>query len=327
MRLLRLLSSTLIALAFITGCKSSGIALNPPSAVSIYHSIIVSNVTGPAVLTYPLDAGASTAPTTTLSSGAGLDQPEGIFADRATQTLWVGNYSGGSAGTVAEYSLASGSTTPLKTIGGATTTIAGPGGIYVDGSGNLYVSDYDNAAIDVFSSSASGDVAPARQIAGATTTIVYPTGLWLDASGNIWVGNSGGTGTTGTLLKFSSTASGDVAPALSITLPTDTYPIGVFVDDHQNVWVADAYGDAIYEYAAGATSSSTPSVTISGASTGLDEPQGVFVDSTGKVYVANYSSDDVEIFAAGAHGNATPVQTIPANGTTNLGVPIGVVLY
>lgn len=314
--------SVLAIFGVLAACTSTGTAFNPPGGgILAAHHMVVSDVANNSVLTFPLSAGAATAPTATLSgSSTQLNQPEGIFVDSLHRTLWVGNYSSGSNGTVTEYAL-SGATTPMKSIGGMLTTIKGPGGIYVDGSGNLYVADYQNAAIDVFSSSASGNVAPARQIIGSSTLLTSAAGLWLDNAGHIWVGSSSG------VHEFAANANGNVAPINSLTLPASAAPMGVFVDRAQNIWVADAENSSVYEYAAGATSATPPERTISGALTTLREPNGVYVDGAGKIYIADYSAAAVLVFAANATGNIAPVQTIPANGTTTLGKPIGVVVY
>jgi hypothetical protein len=316
----------LAVIALLAGCKSSGAAYNPPVSLAPYSNILVSEAGDNTVYTFPLSANGSVAPTATLSGGTTqLNQPEGLFADRAHRTLWAGNYAGGSGGTVTEYSLNGGSGAPIKSIGGATTTLHGPGGIYVDGSGKLYVGDFTNAAVDVFAAGANGDVAPARQISGATTGLTRPTGLWLDSNGDMWVGNVTTGGTTGSVLEFSPNATGDVAPIASLTLPARTYPYGIFVDSHQNVWIADPYNGAVLEYAAGTTAA--PARTI----TGVYEANGVFVDSSGKIYVTNYTNSTnqtaVYVFAANASGAATPIQQIPVNATTQIGDVIGIVLY
>lgn len=315
-----------VAFAILAGCKAGNSGTVPPNPpIVVGHGIVVADVAHNSVLTFPLTASGTTAPVTSVTgAGTNLDQPEGVFANRINNTLWVGNYTSGTGGSLTEYQLSSnGDTTPKDTISGASTTLKGPAGVYVRVDGTIFVADYNNAAIDVFSPGASGDVAPAHQISGAASTLDVPTGIWLDSSYHIWVGDTG----THTVDEFAANASGDVAPINTLTLPADAYPIGVYIDSQQNIWVADAFNGAIYEYAAGSTSASTPENTISGAATGLDEPNGVFVGPSGNIYVANYTSANVEVFSSAATGNAAPIQTIPAGVTTTLGDPIGVVVY
>jgi sugar lactone lactonase YvrE len=71
----------------------------------------------------------------------------------------------------------------------------------------------------------------------------------------------------------------------------------------------------------------TATVDIVGSNTGLSCPNGVVVDSSGNIYVADYGAPAVYVFSAGANGNVAPTQTIPANGTTTLAKPIGIIVH
>ncbi|MGH7738236.1 MAG: hypothetical protein ACREMP_10300 [Candidatus Tyrphobacter sp.] len=325
MKELRFIVSILAAAAVLAACKSTGTAFNPPGGSSIIfgHGILVSDVVNNQILTFPLDAnGASAMPSATLSGAAtSLDQPEGIFVDRHDGTIWVGNYTSGTSGTITEYAFdARGNAAPMKTIGGPATTIAGPGGIYVDSSGTLYVADFQTGDIDVFAAGASGNVAPTRQITGLGVL----SGLWLDASGNIWVGSPGQSA----ILEFANNTSGAATPIATIKSPDLGEVIGVYIDGHQNVWAANCDTKNVVEFAAGSTGSSvTPTVDISGSNTGFTCPNGIVVDSSGKIYVGDYGAASVYVFAPGTNGNVAPTQTIPANATTTLGKPIGVIVY
>ena len=67
-------------------------------------------------------------------------------------------------------------------------------------------------------------------------------------------------------------------------------------------------GDTVTVYPAGSSGNATPSATIAGSNTGLDEPQGIAVDAGGNIYVTNYGSqqggnDAVTVYAAGSNGN------------------------
>jgi sugar lactone lactonase YvrE len=328
MNTLRFCAIAALTATVLVACRSTGTAFNPPGGIStLDHAIVVADVVNNAIDMYPLTAnGSSAAPSAQITgTSTNLDQPEGVFVDKAHNALWVGNYTSGSNGTVTEYALsANGNATPLKTIGGATTTIEGPGGIYVDSSGTLYVADYEASTIDVFAASANGDVAPTRQITG----VPEASGLWLDSSGDIWVGEA----EDGTILEFANSANGAATPLATITSSALSAVMGVFIDSHQNVWAADctALGSTpnVVEFAHGTTGTGlTPTVDIAGTNTGFDCPNGVVLDSSGNIYVGDYGSAAVDVFTSGANGNVAPVQTIPAGVTTTLAKPIGVVVY
>ena len=129
---------------------------------------------------------------------------------------------------------ATGNVAPLRSIGGALTTIGGVDGLTTDSAGNLYVTTdvvtisggaaTYTGSILVFGVGASGNVAPTRVISGAMTTLGRLGGIKLDASGNIYVVSAGATGTNPTVLKFAATASGNIAPVSSFTSAGWTTP-------------------------------------------------------------------------------------------------------
>jgi len=65
-----------------------------------------------------------------------------------------------------------------------------------------------------------------------------------------------------------------------------------------------------------------PSVTIAGASTGLDQPLGIVRDATGRLYVTTFNPRSVRVFAAGGNGNVAPIRVITGT-NTHLGQAIG----
>jgi hypothetical protein len=104
------------------------------------------------------------------------------------------------------------------------------GGIAVDSTGNVYVSSTSGSggSIVVFAPTATGDIAPIRTIQGALTQLGALGGIQVDAVGNIFVVSTDIHGENPTVLKFSATASGNVAPTLSITSSAWTYPDDYF---------------------------------------------------------------------------------------------------
>src|SRR3989442_6506492 len=88
------------------------------------------------------------------------------------------------------------------------------------------------------------------------------------------------------------------------------------------LYVANYDGSSVTAYAAGATGNATPTVTIAGSNTGLNQPSGVALDAAGRVYVANFI-DSVTIYATGANGEAVPTATITGS-NTGLSQPEGI---
>ncbi len=106
---------------------------------------------------------------------------------------------------------------PSVVIAGAATGLIAPTGITLDSNNVIYVVDPDNGnpSVRIFAAGANGNVAPTRVITGALTLLSNPLDVKVDASGNIYVTDSGAN----KLLIFGPTASGNVAPAVAITLP------------------------------------------------------------------------------------------------------------
>lgn len=91
------------------------------------------------------------------------------------------------------------------------------------------------------------------------------------------------------------------------------------------LYVANQTSNAVTAYALDANGDVAPSVTIAGASTGLDQPQGVVRDATGRLYVTTFNPPGVRVFAGGANGNVVPIRVITGT-NTHLGQAIGLAI-
>jgi hypothetical protein len=148
------------------------------------------------------------------------------------------------------YTLSSSSTTgvttsvvmyPAASSGTVTPTVVIPPayyahGIAFDAAGNLYISQYGSAipsGIYVFAPGSTSSSTPIRSITGTATEFpATPSGVWapiaVDAGGNIFV-SSIMADTPGAILVFSSTATGNVAPASTISSVGMGYPVGMYL--------------------------------------------------------------------------------------------------
>jgi hypothetical protein len=126
---------------------------------------------------------------------------------------------------------ATGNVAPSAVLGGAASKIDSANALTTDSAGNLYVANntfQTNGAsvggILVFAPPASGNVAPTRTISGSATTMGTLWGIKVDSTGNIFVVSTDSTAKNPTVLKFSPTASGNVAPVSSFTSSAWTQP-------------------------------------------------------------------------------------------------------
>jgi NHL repeat-containing protein len=261
------------------------------------------------------------------------------FAD-ASNRVWTTNCLGlATSGPVAFTPTQTGDTPPSVSIVGSNTGLSGcQTGIYVDGSGTIYVGDDTSTAqfpggqVAVFAPGSSGNVTPIRRIAGVNPNFHAPTGVWLDAAGNIYVADStiGFIGIPPDIQVFATGSTGNVASIRTI-IGSNTGlsgPEGVVVDSVGQLYVANAGNNSIAIFAPNASGNVAPIRTISGPTTLLDAPSGLALDAAGYLYVGSANGSraaPVLVFAPGASGNAAPVQTITINAPrSNYAAPAGI---
>ena len=124
---------------------------------------------------------------------------------------------------------ATGNVAPLYSIGGSLTGLTVATAVTTDSSGNIYVTTGSSSGgiILEFAASAKGNVAPIRTISGASTQLHSLGGIKVDSIGNIYVVSTTpglNTSLSPTILKFSPTASGDIAPVSTFSSAAWTNP-------------------------------------------------------------------------------------------------------
>ncbi len=156
-----------------------------------------------------------------------------------------------------------------------------PGGVAVDGTGNVYVS----------SEGMYGRVV--ELAAGSKTTTVWPfaglyqpQGLAVDNTGSVYVADFNNR-----VLKLA--AGSNMQTVLPFT--GLNYPEGVAVDGNGNVYVADRGNNRVVKLASG--SDSTTDLPFDG----LKNPDGVAADSAGDVFVTDTDNNRVLKLAAGSN--------------------------
>ena len=117
---------------------------------------------------------------------------------------------------------------PVRSIGGALTTMAvgSPQAIATDTAGNLYVANVVDgvSSILVFEPTATGNTPPLRNITGSNTLLGCVGGIAVDNAGYLYVVSVPTCGSTASpsVLKFSTTGDGNIAPVASFTSSTWT---------------------------------------------------------------------------------------------------------
>lgn len=227
--------------------------------------------------------------------------------------------------------------------------LPGPGGVAAPQV--LVAADSGSNEIAFFNPTDNGNIAPQKTIVGPATQIANPTPVTRDSAGNVYVGqnneDAGCTSPSGAILVFGPSASGNAAPARTISGSNTTLDDsinGIAVDNAGNIYVSqddsltDNCGPAplmharITIFGPSANGNAAPVATIIGGSTALSEPQGLFFDHAGHIWVADTDTGNVLEFptigSSTGNLNVTPIRTL--NVATGVGTdsegPVSVAL-
>jgi sugar lactone lactonase YvrE len=228
--------------------------------------------------------------------------------------------------------------------GGAATAaeLNYPGGVAVDGNGNIYIADGSNNCIRMVNSkgiistvagngglgySGDGGPATAAQLNG-------PAGVAVDSSGNLYIADENNdvirkVGTNGIITTFAGNGTGgfggDNGAAVSARL---SLPSGVATDKNGNVYIADMANQRvrkvdIYGTITTVAGNGTGTGTGGGAYGGdggaataaeLSNPVAIAVDASGTLYIADMSNNRVRMVSASG-----TISTLAGNGNGGFG--------
>jgi sugar lactone lactonase YvrE len=178
---------------------------------------------------------------------------------------------------------------------GPPTTVAGgfksPHGVAVDKSGNIFVADTGNNAIEEVLA-VNGKIPANPTIKALSRAFTFPLGIAVDANGNVYVTGSYLGSKPGVFEVMAVNGSIPSSPTVKTLLGGFNDPYGVTVDASGNVFVADTGNGAIKEVLALKDAVIPLSPSFRTLATGFDEPVGVAVDASGNVFVADSGSDE-----------------------------------
>lgn len=184
-----------------------------------------------------------------------------------------------------------------------------PQGVFVDASGNIYVSDEDNWRVQKFAPGSTNGitVAGGNGFGPAANQLNGAAGIFVDASGNLYIADYGNfriqkwaPGATAGVTVAGGNGSGAAANQFD-------FPTALFVDNAGNIYVADDNNNRVQEWTPGATTG----ITVAGgngygtAANQFEFAEGVFVDGNGNVYVLDDFNNRVQEWAPGATSGVT----------------------
>jgi sugar lactone lactonase YvrE len=276
---------------------------------------VIRTIAGSGAQSYSGDGGAATAAALNGPNGVNVDSRGNVYiADSINHRIRKVSAATGIITTIA------GTGTPGYSGDGGPATSAQlyfPFGVALDGSGNVYISDFGNSRIRKVSAvtgliaTIAGTGAPGYSGDGgaATAAQLYTYGIAVDDIGNVYAADAGNqrvrmiSSTTGVITTIAGTGvpgySGDGGAATAAQLND---PVMVAVDGSGNVYVADKTNNRIRMISA-ATGLIT---TIAGTGTAgfggdggaataaqLFQPVGIGVDASGNVYFTDTQNSRV----------------------------------
>ena len=209
---------------------------------------------------------------------------------------------------------------PLVTFGGFPNVNYGRSGccssIAVDPSNNIYSANQGANTVTQWSQSGS---LLSTLVAGPNGAESTPQGIAFDSAGNLFEVNTD----VGTASVY---APGQTTPTRKFFEAQPLYPCnltGIAVDSAGHAFISDLCNNAILEFPANASGSTTPLITLSGGGSGLSSPRQIAIDYANNLYVANSGNNTITIYGNGLLGNGTPTATI-AGSNTHIATPTGV---
>jgi hypothetical protein len=200
---------------------TSGLTAASGLAVDATGDIYISNTTG-GVSEFSSTATGSVAPTLTVNTTSGAG-PQATAVD-PSGNLYIAVATPTNSSPIPPIQIfPTGATNPSHTLSGALTTLASgsPQGLATDPAGNLYVANVVSgvSSILVFEPSDTGNTPPLRDITGSNTLLGCVGGIALDNEGYLYVVSVPTCGSTAspTVLKFSTTGDGNIAPVATFT--------------------------------------------------------------------------------------------------------------
>jgi sugar lactone lactonase YvrE len=293
---------------------------------------IIRKITSAGVVTTLAGSAGSPGSINGTGSDALFNQPTGVAVDSGGN-VYVADSANNlirkitSSGVVTTFAGTAGSSGAVDSNPGP-VTFNQPYGVAVDGSGNVYVTEFNNNTIRMITSggtvttlAGTAGVTGSANATGSSASFHQPIGIAADTSGNLYVADSGNNlirkvvASTGVVTTLAGSAGVEGTADGTGTAALFHSPRGVAVDGSGNVYVTDSQNCTIRKITpAGVvtTLAGIPGTFANQEGTGagalFDVPVGIAVDSSGNLYVG--STLGYTISKGSAATSAPPVITL-----------------
>ena len=283
------------------------------------------------------------------ATSAALNHPEGVFVD-AAGNIFIADTDNSVIREVASNgnitTVAGNGNAGYSGDGGPATSaqLDDPYGVFVDGAGNIFIADTDNAAIrevvaGIIQTVAGNGTNGYSGDGGIATSaqLDLPQGLFVDASDNIFIADTDNnrirvvnTGTSAITVATVVIQPGDIQTVAgngtagytgdggAATSAELNIPNGVFADGSGDIFIVDTVNSVIREV----TGSSGVIATVAGNGTAgysgdggaatsaeLNNPSNILVDGSGNIWIADTDNSVIREVTAGT------IQTVIGNNT------------
>jgi sugar lactone lactonase YvrE len=264
------------------GIRSSAIQVQGTGKTILASMPVYQTGFAGAEITYPLNE---------TTTAIGLQQPEAVAISGLNQTVYVADTAAGKV-----YSTGGLNDTKLTPVSTGTISLTAPTALALDGAGNLFIADYNNA--DVIEVPTTTGLAPSVINTGGL--LQHPIALAFDYLGNLYIGDAGpagvnaSSGNPGYMVKlpvggapFKMTIP-SVQIVIPLSLATDPYTAALLIGDG-----GDPLGVAgkVVQVSADGTSAGTGPVN------GVTFPVGLAFDQADDLYILDGTANTITVVA------------------------------
>jgi hypothetical protein len=270
------------------GKRTSSIELKGKAGAILASTLVYETGLGGAEITYPLN---------TSATAVNLEQPQAVAVSGLNHKVYVADFE--AAVVYSTNGVAGATLTPVST---SPITLSGPAALAVDGSGNLYIGDFNLGEVIKVPVPTGG----APSLVNAGGLLQHPLAITFDQQGNLYIGDAGSGGifassaNPGYVVKVpvGGTPAKLTTPSVSVVFPQ------ALAADPTNpvVWIGDGgdpsgVGQVVQVASNGSSASAFPVADVT-------NPTGLGFDTADDLYVLDGTANTITVVPPASSGVA-----------------------